>query len=314
VKTSVQEDSSRTVISRNESPDIPFEQSVNPYRGCEHGCIYCFARPSHAYLGMSPGLDFETKILAKPRVAELLQREFRKPRYECKVLAMSGNTDPYQPVERKLELARSILEVCIEFQHPVVIVTKSSGVLRDLDLLKALAAKNLVRALISITSLNARLSRCMEPRAASPRARVKIIETLATQGIPTGVLLSPVIPGLNDSEIEVILETVSGAGADHARYLLLRLPLELKELFGEWLEEHYPERASRIISLIRQVRGGDLYESEFGTRMRGRGPIADLIYSRFATKARTCGVGDSPIPLSLEHFAVPDQGQLKLFE
>jgi DNA repair photolyase len=302
--TTLTRDASRSVISWNQSPDLGFDRAINPYRGCEHGCIYCYARPSHAYLGYSPGLDFETKLTYKPEIASLLDRELRKPGYEPKPMALGSNTDPYQPVERTLKLTRSVLEVMERFGHPVSIVTKSAGVLRDLDILQRLAARGLVRVWLSITTLDSTLARCMEPRAASPERRLAAVDALGQAGVPAGVLAAPMIPGLNDAELERILERSSRAGARHAGYVLLRLPHELRQMFESWLAEHYPDRAAHVLSLVRQTRAGALNDSRFHERFRGQGPYADLLSQRFARAARQWGFEDRA-PLETRHFAVP---------
>lgn len=302
--TTLTRDSSKTVISWNGSPDIGFDRAVNPYRGCEHGCIYCYARPTHAYLGYSPGLDFETRLVFKPDVAALLERELRKPGYVCKPMALGSNTDPYQPVERTLKLTRSVLEVLERFGHPVSVVTKSAGVLRDLDVLQRLAARGLVRVYLSVTTLDAGLARRMEPRAATPDRRLGAIAALTQAGVPAAVLAAPMIPGLNDAELENILERASRAGARHAGYVLLRLPHELRSMFEAWLCEHYPDRARHVLSLIRETRGGKLNDSRFGARFRGQGPYADLLGMRFARAARQWGF-EERAPLDTSHFAVP---------
>ena len=279
--TQVQPDRSRSVIARNQSPDVPFDRSVNPYRGCEHGCVYCFARPSHAYLGYSPGLDFETKLFAKHDAAALLRAELAKPRYKAAPLALGANTDPYQPLDRKLQITRQVLEVLAEARHPVTIVTKSALVLRDLDILAPMAEQRLVRVCLSVTTLDKQLARLMEPRAAAPARRLKAIEGLSKAGVPVTLLAAPLIPALNDAELESLLEAGAAAGAGHAGYVLLRLPLELKELFEEWLETHYPDRRERVLSRLRAMRGGELYDSRFGKRQTGEGEEARLIAQRF---------------------------------
>ncbi len=309
--TVVTMDTTRTIIARNDSPDIPFDRSINPYRGCEHGCIYCFARPTHAFLGLSPGLDFETRIIAKPDAARLLAAELARPGYRPEVMALGSNTDPYQPVERKMKIARGVLEVLAAHQHPVAIVTKSDLVLRDADLLSAMAQKQLASVMISITTLDPALARRMEPRAAAPHRRVETIRALSKAGIPTGVLASPIIPGLNDTEIERILEACAHAGARSAGYTLLRLPYEVKDLFREWLNEHYPLRAARILSLVRQTRAGALNDPAYGSRMRGKGTLADLIRNRFVIARRRFGLEAEPVRLDTAQFRVPGaQGSL----
>jgi DNA repair photolyase len=288
--TTLTRDSSRTVISWNQSPDIGFDRAVNPYRGCEHGCVYCYARPSHAYLGHSPGLDFETKLLFKPDVAALLEKELRKPGYVARPLALGSNTDPYQPIERTLKLTREVLEVMERFSHPVTIVTKSAGVLRDVDILQELAGRNLVRVYLSVTTLDATLARRMEPRAATPMRRLQAISELTKAGVPTGVLTAPMIPALNDAEMERILEAASRAGAKQAGYVLLRLPHELKQIFEDWLHTHYPDRARHVLELVRETRAGGLNDARFGKRFTGTGVYADLLARRFARAARQWGL------------------------
>jgi len=289
--TTVGIDASRTVIARNASPDLPFDRSINPYRGCEHGCVYCFARPTHAWLGLSPGLDFETKLLAKPEAPRLLEAELAKPSYRPATIALGTNTDPYQPIERRLGITRGIIEVLLRARHPLVIVTKSHLVLRDLDLLGALAAERLVQVMVSVTTLDPMLARRMEPRATAPRRRLETIRGLAGAGVPVGVMTAPMIPGLNDDEMEAILEAAAAAGAQAANYVLLRLPLEIKHLFLEWLEAHYPARKNRVVSLLREARGGKLYDSTWGARMRGRGVHAELLARRFALACNRLQLG-----------------------
>jgi DNA repair photolyase len=311
--TVVTEERSRTIISRNDSPDVPFDRSINPYKGCEHGCVYCFARPTHAYLGLSPGQDFETRIVAKPDGPDVLAAELGRRSYRPAVIALGANTDPYQPVERRLGLTRRLLEVLAEHRHPVSIVTKSALVLRDLDLLRELAAAGLASVLLSITSLDPELARRMEPRAAAPHRRLEVVRTLAEAGVPVGVLASPMIPGLNDHELERILEAAATAGARSARYLILRLPHELKQLFHEWLLAHYPDRAARVLALVRDTRGGQLYDATYGVRMRGTGPVADLLAARFKVAARRHGLDGSLPELDTSQFRPPPRGQLSLF-
>jgi DNA repair photolyase len=281
LKTEVIVDTTRTIIARNKSPDISFQQSINPYRGCEHGCIYCFARPTHAYLGFSPGADFESKLFAKPDAAKLLAKELAAPNYEPKVLAIGTNTDPYQPLEKKMRIMRGILEVLHEFRHPVGIVTKSALIQRDLDLLSPMAELGLVRVALSITTLDRKLARVMEPRAATPPRRLETIRALRDAGVPVGVMFAPVIPALNDDEMESVLAAAVEAGAETAGYVLLRLPLEIKDLFREWLEANVPDRAKHVMSLVRSMRGGKDYDSQWHTRMRGTGPYAEMIAKRF---------------------------------
>ena len=302
--TTLIRDATRSVISWNESPDIGFDRAVNPYRGCEHGCVYCFARPTHAYLGYSPGLDFETKLLFKPEVAELLEKELRKPGYVARPLALGSNTDPYQPVERTLKLTRAVLEVLDRFNHPVTIVTKSAGVLRDLDILTGMAQRNLARVFLSVTTLDPVLARQMEPRAATPARRLQAVEQLTRAGVPAGVLAAPMIPGLNDAELERILEASARAGARWAGYVLLRLPHELKAIFEDWLLEHFPDRARKVLEMIRQTRAGALNDSKFGQRFTGTGIYADLLARRFARAARQWGL-DGRETLDCSLFAPP---------
>jgi DNA repair photolyase len=282
-------DRAHSVITTNDSPDVGFEASINPYRGCSHGCIYCFARPSHAYLGLSPGLDFETKLFYKADAANILRAELAKPKYVCKPIALGINTDGYQPLEKRLEVTRGILKVLADCRHPVTIVTKSALIIRDLDLLKDLAQDELVSVMLSITSLSADIKRTLEPRTASPQARLRVIQQLSEAGIQAGVLVAPVIPAITDHEIEDILAAAKAAGATSAGYVLLRLPHELKILFREWLAEHYPDRAKHVMSLINQARGGKDYDSQFGTRMRGTGPYAELLRRRFELAQRKLG-------------------------
>ncbi|MFV3129347.1 PA0069 family radical SAM protein [Niveispirillum sp. KHB5.9] len=315
LRTIVMADAARSIISRNDSPDIPFDSSVNPYRGCEHGCVYCFARPTHAYLGLSPGLDFETKLFAKRDAAALLARELRSRSYVCRTLALGANTDPYQPVEREEGITREILSVCRDFNQPVSIITKSANVLRDLDILAPMAADGLAHVAMSITSLDRDLARTMEPRASTPGKRLEAVRTLTGAGVPVAVLTSPMIPALNDHEMEAILEAAADAGATAASYILLRLPLEIADLFGEWLRTHYPDRAERVLSLIRQSRDGALYRSEFGTRMKGTGAYADLLRSRFRLAIKRLGLDRRRWEMDCSKFRVPAAPvrQLSLF-
>lgn len=315
VETVVTPDSTRSILASNDSPDVPFSLSINPYRGCEHGCIYCFARPTHAFLGLSPGLDFETRIFSKPKAAELLRRELARPTYEPEVIALGANTDPYQPAERDHRITRSVLEVFAEHDHPVAIVTKSQLVLRDLDLLSAMATRRLANVFVSVTTLDPGLARTMEPRASTPEKRVETIRELAHAGVPCGVLASPMIPALNDAELERILEVCADAGARSAGYILLRLPLELKDLFREWLETHYPDKASHVLNLLRETREGQLYRSEFGERMRGSGPYADLLEKRFRVAAKKHGLDQPLAPLDTTQFRRPRKAgeQFELF-
>jgi DNA repair photolyase len=289
INETVLPDRAKSVITSNNSPDVGFDISINPYRGCSHACVYCFARPSHAYLGLSPGLDFETKLFYKDDAVALLEAELAKPRYVCKPVALGINTDGYQPLEKRLEITRSILAVLTRCRHPVTIVTKSALILRDIDLLTELAEHRLVSVMLSITSLTDDVKRTLEPRAASPQARLRVVRGLAAAGVPVGVMVAPVIPAITDHEMEDILEASREAGATSASYVLLRLPHEVKILFREWLAEHYPDRAAHVMSLINQSRGGKDYDSRFGVRMRGTGPYAELLRTRFQLAARKLG-------------------------
>ena len=311
--TEIRTELAKTVISRNQSPDLPFDRSINPYRGCEHGCIYCYARPSHAYWDLSPGLDFETKLIAKTNAAEVLEEELSRKNYVCAPINLGANTDPYQPIERQQRLTRQILEVLLRYRHPVTIVTKGSLILRDLDLLAELARQNLVAVMISLTTLDDELKRILEPRAAAPSARLRAIRVMREQGIPLGVLCSPMIPMINDRELEALLEAARDAGAQSASYMLLRLPHEVGPLFEEWLGAHYPQRANHVMSLIRQVRGGEIYDSRFGHRFRGEGPFADLLAKRFEVALRRLGLNRrGSFNLDCTAFA-PPRSQMSLF-
>jgi DNA repair photolyase len=318
LRTELGVDRSRTVISRNASPDIPFDRSVNPYRGCEHGCIYCYARPTHAWLGLSPGLDFERRLFHKPQAAEQLRRELAAPDYRPETLVLGANTDPYQPIERRLGTTRSLLEVLSECGHPTVITTKSSLVLRDIDLLHDMAARGLAAVQISITALDAELARRLEPRASTPRRRLHALSELAAAGVPVGVLVSPLIPGLTDAELERIIEAASDAGATRAGALLIRLPHEVAGLFEDWLRGHYPQRADKVLGLIRQCRGGRLNDPRFGARMTGTGAVADLLQQRLSLALRRHGLArrDSGWPLTTDHFRPPKLPglQMSLFD
>ena len=305
LRTEVIRDATRTIIARNNSPDISFDQSINPYRGCEHGCIYCFARPTHAYLGMSPGIDFESRLFAKPNAAELLAKELSAPGYVPKVIAMGTNTDPYQPIEKKMRITRSILEVLREFRHPVGIVTKSPLILRDIDILSEMAEMGLAKVALSVTTLDRRLARMMEPRAGTPSRRLQAIKALSDARIPTGVMFAPVIPALNDGEMEAVLRASAEAGAKTAGYVMLRLPLEIKDLFREWLEGNVPDRAKHVMSLIRQMRNGKDYDSNWHSRMRGNGPYAEMIARRFHLGAKRYGLNQNSRPLDLGKFRKP---------
>ncbi|HSR72973.1 MAG TPA: PA0069 family radical SAM protein [Kiloniellales bacterium] len=315
IETRVGIDSSRSVIARNKSPDVPFEQSINPYRGCEHGCVYCFARPTHAWLGLSPGLDFETRIFAKPDAAKRLEAELGRPGYRAETIALGANTDPYQPVERSLKITRGLLEVLWRTRHPVAIVTKSNLILRDLDLLAPMAEARLARVFVSVTTLDPALARRMEPRAPTPARRLSAIEGLARGGVPVGVLAAPMIPALNDAELERILEASAGAGATSAGYVLLRLPLEIKHLFLEWLEAHYPDRKAKILGLLREARDGKLYDAAWGKRMKGGGPYAELLAQRFKLACKRYGLDRREWELDAGQFLRPgaETRQLDLF-
>jgi DNA repair photolyase len=320
LETSVTEERARSIISRNESPDVPFSQSINPYRGCEHGCIYCYARPSHSYLELSPGLDFETKLYAKTNAVELLRAELGRRGYAPSPIALGANTDCYQPIERRYRLTRGIVELLAECDHPLTIVTKSALVERDLDLLAPMARKNLVRAFVSIGTLDRKLARRLEPRAASPQRRLDTLRTLSSAGVPCGVMVAPIIPALSDKSVEEVLEAASAAGAQTAAYILMRLPHELKGLFREWLGVHYPLRAEHVMSVVRQVRGGKDNDTRFGERMTGTGLFADLIGQRFAVACKRLGLNgrdkggrESPnLDTTLFHPPSP-AGQMSLF-
>ena len=313
-RTTVTEERARTIVSHNQSPDVGFSQSINPYRGCEHGCVYCFARPSHAFLELSPGLDFETKLFAKTNAVERLRAELAKPGHVPSPIALGINTDGWQPIERDYRLTRELLQVLSDTNHPVHIVTKSALVVRDLDLLADMARRRLVEVHLSVTSLDNRLSAKLEPRAAAPHARLKTIRALADAGVPTGVLVAPVIPMITDMDLERILEACRDAGARSAGYVLLRLPHELTDIWREWLQLHFPERAAHVMSLVNQMRGGKDYESGFGTRMRGTGPFAQLVEQRFRKAYARSGFGRLP-PLDTTSFVPPraDSPQGSLF-
>src|SRR6187549_3818543 len=314
-KTTVQADATRKVITRNDSPDISFDRSINPYRGCEHGCIYCFARPTHAYLGLSPGLDFETRLFVKEGAAQALERELSAPGYQPRTIAIGTNTDPYQPIERRYQVMRQILEVLERSGHPVGIVTKSALVLRDIDILARMAERNLAKVALSVTSLDPKLARTMEPRASTPPKRLEALRQLSEAGIPATVMVAPVIPALNDSEIERILDAAAHAGVKEASYVLLRLPLEVRDLFREWLMANYPGRYRHVFTLIRDMRGGRDYDSQWGTRMKGTGPMAWMIGRRFEIACGKLGLNARRWKYSTEHFRSPstDRGQLDLF-
>ncbi|WP_427024038.1 PA0069 family radical SAM protein [Aureimonas ureilytica] len=311
-RTEVQTEMARTVITRNNSPDISFDRSVNPYRGCEHGCIYCFARPTHSFVGLSPGLDFETKLFAKPNAAELLEEEIARPGYEPKAIAIGTNTDPYQPIERERRIMRQMLEVLEAANHPVGIVTKSALVLRDLDILSRMAAKGLAKVALSVTTLDRRLARTMEPRAATPAKRLEAVRELSKAGVPTMVMTAPIIPGLTDQEIERLLEAAAEAGAREVGYVLLRLPLEVAPLFKDWLLQHYPDRYRHVLSLLRSMRGGKDYDAEWGKRMSGRGPYAMQIKHRFEMAARRFDLNLERTKLRTDLFRAPKGAGVQL--
>ena len=315
IRTTVTPEKAKVIISRNDSPDIGFSASINPYRGCEHGCVYCYARPAHAYMGLSPGLDFESKLFFKPDAARLLEAELSSPRYRPEVIHIGGNTDPYQPQERQLRVTRSVIEVLTRFDHPFTVITKSALILRDLDLLAPAAALGLARVAISITSLDRRLARSMEPRAATPERRLGAVRALSDAGVPVVVMFAPCIPGLNDHEMDAVLERAAAAGATGAGYVALRLPLEIKDLFREWLDTDHPDRARRVMSLVRQMRGGKDYDAQWGTRMKGVGPIAELMAQRFRAAKKRYGLDGSLAALDLTQFRVPPKAgdQLGLF-
>src|SRR5215813_13139661 len=314
-KTTVTIDSTRKIITRNDSPDISFDRSINPYRGCEHGCIYCFARPTHAYLGLSPGLDFESKLFVKPDAPALLERELSDPNYTPRTIAIGTNTDPYQPIERQHQIMRRILDVLERFGHPVGIVTKSALVLGDLGILARMAKRDLVKVALSVTTLDPKLARIMEPRAPTPRRRLDALRALAEAGVPTSVMVAPVIPAINDAEIERILDAAAAVGVQGAGYVILRLPIEVRDLFREWLMTNFPDRYRHVFSLIRDLRGGKDYDSEFGKRMTGTGPIAWMIGRRFEAACEKLGLNKTRVKLTTEHFspARTDSTQLSLF-
>ena len=316
IVTTVTVEKPRTIIARNQSPDIPFDRSINPYRGCEHGCIYCYARPTHAYQDLSPGIDFESKLFAKPNAAELLKKELSKKNYVCQPIALGTNTDPYQPVERQWQITRSIIEVLKECQHPLTIVTKSWLVERDLDLLAPMAQDNLVQIFLSVTSLDNKLSRHMEPRASSPERRLETIKRLNDAGIPTGVMFAPVIPFINDAALEQVLERASDAGAESAGYVMLRLPHEIKQLFKEWLELHEPLKAEHVMNVLRDLRGGKENDPNFHSRLRGTGEYAKLIKQRFQRACKRFGLNQErrrSLDINKFRLPVPQSGQQSLF-
>ncbi|WEK59108.1 MAG: PA0069 family radical SAM protein [Candidatus Brevundimonas phytovorans] len=316
LRTTLSPEHARTIIAKNTSPDVGFDRSINPYKGCEHGCIYCYARPSHAWMGLSPGLDFESRIFFKPHAASLLEQELARPRYVCKRIHIGGNTDPYQPVERETLSTRSILQVMQRFRQPFSIITKSVLIARDADILGSMGREGLASAMISITTLDRGLARAMEPRASTPAKRLEAISRLADAGCPVGVGFAPVIPGLNDHEMEAILEAAQKAGATSAMYVTLRLPLEIKDLFREWLADARPERAARVMSLIRQTRGGKDYDPDWSQRMKGTGPVAELIATRFKAAIKRYDLDTPRTPLDVTQFRVPPdmRPQMDLFD
>ena len=305
LRTTLGVDAARSVITRNQSPDVPFDRSINPYRGCEHGCVYCFARPTHAYYGLSPGQDFESKLFWKPDAPALLAKELSKKSYKPAPIAIGTNTDPYQPVERETQAMRRILEVLAAFNHPVTIVTKSALILRDLDILGPMAERRLVHATLSVTTLDRRLANAMEPRASTPARRLQAIRGLSAAGVPTGVLVAPIIPGLTCHESEAILKAAAEAGAGSAGYVMLRLPLEIADLFEEWLETHAPDRKARVLNHVREMRGGKLYDSAWGERMKGAGPYAETIRQRFRLARRRFGLDKRNLSLDCSRFERP---------
>jgi DNA repair photolyase len=315
LKTTVTTERARTIITRNDSPDISFDRSINPYRGCEHGCSYCFARPTHAYMGLSPGLDFETRLFVKPNAAELLERELGAPSYQPRTIAMGTNTDPYQPIEREHRITRQVLEVLARTRHPVGIVTKSALVTRDIDILAPMAAEGLAKVAISVTTLDRRIARAMEPRASTPDKRLEAVRALSDAGIPTSVMLAPIVPAVTDSEIERILEAAHAYGAREAGYVLLRLPLEVSEIFRDFLLRTFPDRYRHVMNVLRSMRGGKDYDAEWGKRMRGAGPYAWQIGRRFEIAARRLGINKTRVRLSTDKFIRPTRGgvQLQLF-
>jgi DNA repair photolyase len=315
VRTELLPNASRTIIAKNDSPDIGFDRSVNPYRGCEHGCVYCYARPAHAYLGLSPGLDFETKLFFKADAAALLEKELSKPGYVCRRIHLGADTDPWQPAERTLGITRAVLEVLDRFEHPVSVITKSALIARDADILGRMAARGLAKAYVSVTTLDRSLARAMEPRAATPAKRLEAMRRLADAGVPVGVGFAPVIPGLNDHELEAVLEAAAEVGASEAMFVTLRLPMEIKDLFREWLAEARPERAARVMSLVRQTRGGKDYDPDWATRMKGSGPVAQLIASRFTVACRRLGLNRRRAELDESRFRAPPKAgdQMSLF-
>jgi DNA repair photolyase len=313
VQTSVTVEKPRTIIARNQSPDVPFDRSINAYRGCEHGCIYCFARPTHAFHDLSPGLDFETKLFAKPDAAALLRAELSKRGYQCAPIAMGTNTDPYQPIERDWRITRGCIEVLAETNHPLMITTKSDRITRDLDLLAPMAAKNLVSVMVSVTSLDPKIAMTLEPRAPAPRKRLAAIEALARAGVPVQISVSPLIPAITDGETEAILKAGADAGATRCSFIPIRLPFEVAPLFRAWLDTHYPDRATKVMSIINDIRGGRDNDPNFGTRMRGQGVWYDLMVARFKMARRRFGLDGDRVTLSTELFRPPQGSQMRLF-
>lgn len=315
LETIVTPELAKKIISTNASPDISFDQSINPYRGCEHGCIYCYARPNHAYVGLSPGLDFETKLFVKANAADLLEQEFAKPGYRPRTIMLGGVTDIYQPIERGYGVTRAILEVMERWRHPVALITKSQLVIRDIDILARLAERGLAKAAISVTTLDRRISRVMEPRAAAPHRRIEAIRMLTQAGVPTTVMVAPIVPAINDSEIEAILEACAAAGASAAGYVVLRLPLEIKDLFREWLATHFPDRQTKVMTIVRAMRNGRDYDPEWGKRQKGEGAYAKMIADRFARATRRLGLDRPRLPLDHTQFRRPVEagGQQDLF-
>ncbi|HQR88115.1 MAG: radical SAM protein [Caulobacter sp. 32-67-35] len=313
--TTIQPMKSKTIIARNDSPDISFSRSINPYRGCEHGCIYCYARPAHAYLGLSPGLDFESKLFFKPEAGRLLERELSKPGYKPQVIHIGGDTDPYQPQEKTLRVTRAVIETLQRFNHPFTIITKSALIVRDLDILGPMGQAGLARAAVSVTTLDRKLARSMEPRAATPDRRIDAIRQLAAAGVPVTVMFAPAIPSLNDHEMEAVLQRAAEAGATSAGYVALRLPLEINDLFQQWLATDHPDRAKRVMSLVRQMRGGAAYDSEWGKRMTGEGPVAEVMNQRFLMARRKLGLDEPSQRMDIGAFRVPAKAgdQLSLF-
>ncbi|HVL74125.1 MAG TPA: PA0069 family radical SAM protein [Beijerinckiaceae bacterium] len=305
LETQVTVERARTIVTRNDSPDIGFDRSINPYRGCEHGCVYCFARPTHAYQGLSPGLDFETKLFAKPNAAELLEKELAAPGYAARTMALGTNTDPYQPIERRFRITRGVLEVLARTNHPVGIVTKSALVTRDIDILAPMAARGLAKVALSVTTLDPRLARKMEPRAPTPAKRIEAIRQLAQAGIPTTVMVAPIVPGVNDHEVEDVLQAAFAAGAREAGYVLLRLPHELKEMMRDWLKEHYPDKVKHVFSLVQDTRGGKLYDSSWGKRQTGVGPYAWMLGRRFEQACQRLGLNRVRRKLRTDLFVPP---------